>query len=529
MDNEQHETPNHETPGDQPEETTPQATPEAPESTPEPEAPENTPEPESPAAPEAQAPQQTWAPPPPPHAPVHNRLYRRPEGKVIAGVCSGLAAYWGVDPVALRVAFVLLTIFSGGLGLLAYGIAWLVMPMARPGQVMPQRPPHESAAASRWIAIGAIVLGALILSRGFFRIHGGVFWGLILIGVGLAVWGGREFGGRSHHPMPPAPPAPPAPPGGPYAAASSTAQFSATTPYQNPSDQNPSAQDPPATPPPPAWPGGSASAVPTTPLDPPSSYQRDRRQHRDVERDRRRAQRREPSILGRLVIGASALAIGVGLLLDNLGVVSMTPKGIFAVLLGIVGLGLLIGTWFGRARWLIWPGAGLALLLATTAAVPFTPTGGFGDVVWQPTSFKALQQDNEYKHSAGEVVLDLTKLNFGTKDQTVDADLGFGELLIVVPNDVNVLVEAHVQGGEMTIFGKGTDGWDVGDIVYSRGEPHVGPLRLETNVIFGTLTVQRGDADYVPPAPRHGPGAMRIRGRIDDRIRGVIDNRNGGF
>ena len=51
------------------------------------------------------------------------------KNKVIAGVCGGIGEYFNVDPVAIRLLWVLLTAFSGLFpGLLAYLIAWLVIP-----------------------------------------------------------------------------------------------------------------------------------------------------------------------------------------------------------------------------------------------------------------------------------------------------------------------------------------------------------------------------------------------------------------
>ena len=56
-----------------------------------------------------------------------NRLYRIRDGRIVAGVCAGLAAYFGVDPTLVRLAFALLTAF-GGLGVLLYLGAWIVIP-----------------------------------------------------------------------------------------------------------------------------------------------------------------------------------------------------------------------------------------------------------------------------------------------------------------------------------------------------------------------------------------------------------------
>jgi len=58
------------------------------------------------------------------------RLYRNPDDKILGGVCSGLAVYFDVDPVIIRLAFAVM-FFTFGVGLLAYLIAWAVIPLAR--------------------------------------------------------------------------------------------------------------------------------------------------------------------------------------------------------------------------------------------------------------------------------------------------------------------------------------------------------------------------------------------------------------
>jgi phage shock protein PspC (stress-responsive transcriptional regulator) len=326
-----------------------------------------------------------------PRAPLHHRLMRRPEGKVIAGVCSGLGAYTNTDPVLWRIGFVVFGLTS--VGVLAYIVAWLVMPEARRGEPMPDRPPHEAAQITRWAAIGAIILGCWVLFRGFFHIGGGWFWGLLLIGIGLAVWG-RDLTGYRHHPSPPW--RPPTPPtmratyiGGqavqqtPATEPSAASRFGdVPTPPANPA--TPSASSAPA------WPGprtpGTRSTGsppgPTTPLPPTRPPWEPTR---DYPRGRP-PRRRESSYLGRLVVGLCAVVIGLGLVLNNTGLIDLTPKGLLAVLVAIIGAGLITGAWAGRARWLIFPGLGLtfALLLATWA--PAFATGSFGDVVWQPQS-----------------------------------------------------------------------------------------------------------------------------------------------
>ena len=55
------------------------------------------------------------------------RLYRKPEGQIVAGVCTGLADYLGIDVTIVRLVFAALAVF-GGAGVLLYVIAWAVVP-----------------------------------------------------------------------------------------------------------------------------------------------------------------------------------------------------------------------------------------------------------------------------------------------------------------------------------------------------------------------------------------------------------------
>jgi phage shock protein C len=57
-------------------------------------------------------------------------MYRDPDHRIIGGVCSGMGAYWDIDPLVIRIIFAAL-IFAGGLGALTYVILWVVLPEAR--------------------------------------------------------------------------------------------------------------------------------------------------------------------------------------------------------------------------------------------------------------------------------------------------------------------------------------------------------------------------------------------------------------
>ena len=55
--------------------------------------------------------------------------YRTASDRMIAGVCGGLAVQFGVPTAVVRLAFVLMTLFSYGVGLIIYVVLWVVMPL----------------------------------------------------------------------------------------------------------------------------------------------------------------------------------------------------------------------------------------------------------------------------------------------------------------------------------------------------------------------------------------------------------------
>ena len=55
-------------------------------------------------------------------------LFRSKKNRMIAGVCAGIGEYLGLDPTVIRLLWVLLTFFSFGAGVLAYVIAWMIIP-----------------------------------------------------------------------------------------------------------------------------------------------------------------------------------------------------------------------------------------------------------------------------------------------------------------------------------------------------------------------------------------------------------------
>ncbi len=60
-----------------------------------------------------------------------NRIHRSQNNKLIAGVAAGLAEYFNIDPVLMRLLFVIIFL-AGGSGILLYIILWIIMPKDTP-------------------------------------------------------------------------------------------------------------------------------------------------------------------------------------------------------------------------------------------------------------------------------------------------------------------------------------------------------------------------------------------------------------
>jgi len=60
---------------------------------------------------------------------MNKRLFRSRKDRMVAGVCGGIGEYLNIDPTLIRLAFLVFTLWGGG-GILAYAIAWVVIPEA---------------------------------------------------------------------------------------------------------------------------------------------------------------------------------------------------------------------------------------------------------------------------------------------------------------------------------------------------------------------------------------------------------------
>ena len=405
------------------------------------------------------APPPPYAPPPPPR-----RLTRSDDGKVIAGVASGIGRHLSVDANLVRIAFAVLS-FTGGVGFLLYVAGWLALPSdsepEAPGVTLLRRLGHGG-----WRAYTAVVLGAIAVAAvagDFDPGHPGLVWGLLLLGLGVALL----VGDHERRPAPASGP-PPTPGGG--AAPGTWGTASAAT-------WGAGAGAPPPPPPPPAVTSPTSThgwgAVPP-----------------------RRHRRRSP--VTRITLAVALLvAAGAGIL-EDAGAVDVTVQSVLALCLTVVGLGLVVGAWWQPPRGLIATGLLLVpvVLAAGISDVPLR--GGTGDRLWQPQTVSQLRDG--YQLAAGDLTVDLTRVPFGTGGTSVRADLGMGSLDVIVPADVPLDIHARVGAGEARLLDRSDDGLDVDTRLRADGSSSLGRLTLDLHTGLGQVRVRRADTNTVQGA-----------------------------
>ena len=468
--------------------------------------------------------------PPPPEA---RRLTRRTDNRVIAGVASGLGTYFGIDPVIFRIGFVALTL-AGGSGLLIYGLLWALLPAAPydgpagppPAGPASGDPPIVAAlrqgGAKSYLAIGAVILAVLLLAGSW--AHPPVVFALLLIGVGVLLMrqDRPDQASGSSAPWPPRPPAgggqqpgehwqqggagpyaaaPPQGGAGPYAAAPPqggqapsgdfprAAYGTATRPearddtrpgWDSPTGGSPAAER--------EWgaagaPGaqvgwGSASSPSGMGAAPTSVAER---------------RQRPRSILGWLTVAAALLAAGVASALDNFGVFDLTPARVVALMLTVVGIGLLVGSVWGRAWWLILLGLLLVPVMAVASVASDVPVRGrTGTQVEEPLTLTQVQP--EYRLAAGQLTLDLRRVDFGPQQHTIKVGIGAGDLTVILPDDQPVTVRSRITAGEADVLGHPSNGGLQVDYTVSEDGTgsRLGRLTLDLRLGVGQIVVRRG-------------------------------------
>jgi phage shock protein PspC (stress-responsive transcriptional regulator)/uncharacterized integral membrane protein len=147
---------------------------------------------------------------------MNTKIYRSTTDRMIGGVCGGLGSYLAIDPVLIRLFFVLLTI-AGGSGVLIYLLLWIVIPAGESGELAADATVRTGAEeiADHARSLGndmrtslqnrnpqtVLIIGALLVMMGLmflvqnlhigwlYWLNAGVLWPVLLIVGGAAlIW-----------------------------------------------------------------------------------------------------------------------------------------------------------------------------------------------------------------------------------------------------------------------------------------------------------------------------------------------------
>jgi predicted membrane protein len=186
------------------------------------------------------------------------------------------------------------------------------------------------------------------------------------------------------------------------------------------------------------------------------------------------------------------IGAGVTSLLVATDTITLNLTIAFAAATGFVGLVLLLSTWVGRARGLIFVVLLLALATAVSSAVNVPITGGIGEERYRPLTISQIPE--RYELGIGHLMIDLRDVPYANRTVTVNAQLGIGQMSIAVPSTVRVVVNGEVGAGSIQSWGYADDGWREES---SRAAPGDGSGELVINARLGVgqILVRRFEPD----------------------------------
>lgn len=450
----------------------------------------------------------------------------RSEERWIGGVAGGLAQRLGIDPLIVRGLFGIGALL-GGIGLVLYGVAWLLLPEQRDGRIHVQQLFRGDFDAA---VIGGFA--AILIGFGAPDAWGLPWWGnrhdawwgglvamiavvVIIVVVASNASRNRGAGPRTSLPRTPPPfgPTPYGPaPYGPAPYGPAPAQGPVYGPPPRPTTPGPASPAaaprsegtsmsaaPPAAPAPapqaygPGQPGYAAYGQPPYPPHRPPVPVGPQTSLPPV--------RTGPGGRPVGIVFALSLLVLAGLLyaerIDRFDhPVLLTAAAVMVIL---SGLGIAIAGAFGRTS------GGLGGLAIVTLLV-VVPIGAASDVNWSNGQFvgdasyrptETSTAEDGYSIVAGSVVLDLTDLPLGDEVVTVPVNLGAGELRVIVPEDGRYSARVRQSAGDFTwlddrtVSGVGGNEWRTyeSEAVQDGATPQI---QLELSLGAGELTVEEG-------------------------------------
>ena len=353
---------------------------------------------------------------------------KRPtDDRMVAGVCAGIAKHLNIDPVILRVVLAALT-FVGFAGVILYLAGWFLLP--------PED--EEKSVAAQWFkldeneeqfrVVGLIAAGVLAITAGTGVLGGDwgqpfPWFGLIALAA-IYFWIIRPAQKRREQAEP----------------------ETRTVVTQTASGETVTQQL------------ITEPKVPKTPWSP---------------------------ILTLVTLFSALIAMGGVALYADAN--ESQPWMTYAVAaLGVIAVGLLIGSFFGNGEPLIWIGIMVAIVLALSALLPSAKIGASH----YPNNINAF--DTSYTLGIGEMRINFDELADPMKleGSTVDVEVGIGSTRIVVPDDVNVEVNADLTAGEIRVFDRKTNGTQT-QLTYEADNPLGSKLILNIDQTFGDVDVVR--------------------------------------
>ncbi len=357
---------------------------------------------------------------------------RRPaHGRKLAGVAAGIGNRYGVDPTVIRVLFVVLAVFNG-IGLPLYLLGWLFF-AEEDDEVSGVESLFGQGRSSMSKGFALFLCIALIPASGWaFEgswIDGSALIGAALVAAGLYLL--HRSRGQFRRPVPTIP----------TAMRSTSAGTNGGTGVWGPSVSQVS----------PTWDALGADPLgwrlpdPVTPAPPPPP-----------------APPRRNSKVGFATTGVALAVGGAGTALAVTGVPWFTPVHVVGLVLAVLALGMLVGSFLGGGRGLAWLATPLALVGIAASVVPVNYVGG-GVVELTATPRSVEQVQPVYERTVGEVELDLTELT-GTDPVETTVRTGVGNVIVRVPADAEVTYRCETSAGTMSCFDQVQSGIDVPEI-----------------------------------------------------------------
>jgi hypothetical protein len=187
--------------------------------------------------------------------------------------------------------------------------------------------------------------------------------------------------------------------------------------------------------------------------------------------------------IGRLALGGLLLVLGIGWLLHTLDVVEVRWQILLAASLIVVGAAIVV---IGRHGGLVTLGVILTVLLAFASVLDVPFEGGVGERSHRPAAVAELE--DRYRLGMGSLTVDLGDVELPSGTTVVEASVGMGELVVIVPEGIRVEVSGRAGIGEVVLFGRSQGGLGVRQSAIDGTGPGLG---LSASVGIGKVEVRR--------------------------------------